>query len=119
MAYDGEFAARVREAVAAHGEYREIAMFGGLCWTVNTHMAVGVAGEDLMVYVGKEGYDDAARRGARAMSVGERTMTAVVLVPATDVPDADTLDAWIAPAVALAKSRPPKKPKPKKAPTPS
>ncbi len=46
MAYDEELAGRIRAAVeAATGPagYREIKMFGGLCWTVNTHMAVGTA----------------------------------------------------------------------------
>ncbi|GAA1867237.1 TfoX/Sxy family protein [Myceligenerans crystallogenes] len=114
MAYDEEFAARVREAVGARGEYREISMFGGLCWTVNTHMAVGVGSDGLLVYVGKDGYDDALVRGARPMRMGERTMGAVVIVPEADVPDTDALDAWVVPAVDLAASKPPKKPKPRK-----
>ena len=45
MTYDEGLADRIRsavEAAAGSAGYREIKMFGGLCWTVNTHMAVGI-----------------------------------------------------------------------------
>ena len=81
--YDEDLAARIRAAVdAAAGPvgYREIKMFGGLCWTVNTHMAVGTGDADLMV-----------------------------LVAAADLPDSNALDAWVGPAVERARAKPPKK----------
>ncbi|GGD28979.1 TfoX/Sxy family protein [Nocardioides daphniae] len=111
MAYDEVLAQRIREAVgAAAGDdgYREIRMFGGLCWTVNTHMAVGTAGDDLMVHVGKEGVDPALGQGARRATMGERTMGGVVLVAADDLPDRASLDAWVRPAVERSLARPPK-----------
>jgi hypothetical protein len=114
MAYDEELAARIRasvEAAAGPTGYREIKMFGGLCWTVNTHMAVGAGEDDLMVHVGKEGLDEALSHGARPATMGERTMGGVVLVGAADLPDADALDAWVGPAVDRARAKPPKKPK--------
>lgn len=52
MTYDEGLADRIRAAVdAAAGRtgYREIAMFGGLCWTVNTHMAADAATLDAWV----------------------------------------------------------------------
>lgn len=101
-------------ADAAGQQPREIAMFGGLCWTVNTHMAVGVGADALMVHVGKEGYDDALERGARPAVMGQRTMHGVVLVDASDLPDEASLDAWVSPAVERALAKPPKKPKPPK-----
>lgn len=113
MAYDEELAARIRAAVgAAAGEsgYREIRMFGGLCWTVNTHMAVGTGEDDLMVHVGTHGVEDALALGARRATMGERTMGGVVLVAAADLPDPASLDAWVAPAVARALARPAKRP---------
>jgi hypothetical protein len=117
MTYDEGLAARIRvavEAAAGAAGYREIAMFGGLCWTVNTHMAVGTGGDDLMVHVGTDGVDEALERGARRATMGERTMGGVVLVPPADLPDADALDAWVAPAVerALAKPAKPVRPPP-------
>ena len=114
MTYDEDLAERIRAAVdAAAGPagYREIRMFGGLCWTVNTHMAVGTGGDDLMVHVGKDGVDGALEHGARPATMGARTMGGVVLVAAADLPDADALNAWIGPAVERARARPPKKPK--------
>ncbi|WP_121258891.1 TfoX/Sxy family protein [Nocardioides ferulae] len=114
MAYDEVLAERVRAAVgAAAGPdgCREIKMFGGLCWTVNTHMAVGAADEDLMVHVGKDGVAAALESGARPATMGERTMGGVVLVAAEDLPDPAALDAWVVPAVERARAKPPKKPK--------
>jgi hypothetical protein len=114
VTYDEKLAERIRAAVdAAAGPagYREIKMFGGLCWTVNTHMAVGAGGDDLMVHVGKDGVDEALERGARPATMGERTMGGVVLVAAADLTDSGTLDAWVRPAVERARAKPPKKPK--------
>ena len=114
MAYDGELAERIRAAVAdAAGPtgYREIRMFGGLCWTVNTHMAVGTGESDLMVHVGTEGVGAALANGARPATMGDRTMGGMVLVAAADLPDADALDAWVGPAVDRARAKPPKRSK--------
>lgn len=68
MTYDEDLVERIRAAVdAAAGPvgYREIKMFGGLCWTVNTHMAVGAGDDDLMVHVGKDGWPETLWRGPR------------------------------------------------------
>jgi TfoX/Sxy family transcriptional regulator of competence genes len=113
MAYDEALADRIRSAVedaAGPAGYREIKMFGGLCWTVNTHMAVGTGDDDLMVHVGKDGMDDALEHGARPATMGERTMGGVVLVSAADLPDPAALHAWVGPAVQRAQAKPPKKP---------
>lgn len=116
MTYDEVLAARVRVAVervagAGGHESREIAMFGGLCWTVNTHMAVGVMREDLMVSVGKDGVAAAVAQGARQAVMGRRTMTGIVLVGATALQAEESLDAWVAPAVGRAVAKAPKGPK--------
>ncbi len=90
MTYDNELAERIRTSVdsaAGSDNYREIKMFGGLCWTVNTHMAVGTGEDDLMVHVGKDGLDQALEQGARRATMGERTMGGVVLVSAANLPD--------------------------------
>jgi TfoX/Sxy family transcriptional regulator of competence genes len=112
VTYDEHLAERIRAAVdAAAGAvgYREIKMFGGVCWTVNTHMAVGASAADLMVHVGRDGIDEALAHGARPATMGERTMGGVVLVAATEVSDPDTLADWVGPAVERARARPPKK----------
>jgi hypothetical protein len=114
MAYDEGLADRIRasvDAAAGSAGYREVAMFGGLCWTVNTHMAVGAGDADLMVHVGKDGVPEALQQGARPATMGQRTMGGVVLVAAADLPDAAALDAWVGPAVGRARAKPPKTPK--------
>ncbi|MHA7859943.1 TfoX/Sxy family protein [Tessaracoccus sp. Y36] len=114
MAYDEGLAERIRaavEAAAGTGGYREIKMFGGLCWTVNTHMAVGVTDGDLMVHVGKDGMGVALDKGASLATMGERTMGGVVLVGAAEIPDAAALRAWVVPAVERAAAKAPKKSK--------
>ena len=108
MAYDESLADRIREAVGARADYREIRMFGGLCWTVNTHMAAGVIRDELMLSVGKEGVADALARGAHEMTMGERTMAGMVGVTA---PSDEDLGTWIGPAVDRALARTPKPPK--------
>jgi TfoX N-terminal domain len=119
VAYDAELANRIRtavEAAAGAAGYREISMFGGLCWTVNTHMAVGAAGDDLMVHVGTDGVADALEHGARHATMGERTMGGMVLVAAADLADAAAMDAWVGPAVQRSRAKQPKKPRTSTAP---
>ncbi len=114
MTYDEGLAARIRDAVEAEAGatgHTEIKMFGGLCWTVNTHMVVGIADQDLMVHVGRDGVGPALEDGARPATMGERTMGGVVLVGAADLPDAAALATWVGPAVERARARPPKKPR--------
>ncbi len=114
MAYDEDLAERIRaavDAVAGPDGAREIKMFGGLCWTVNTHMVVGTGERDLMVHVGKDGLDEALAHGARPATMGSRTMGGVVLVAAEDLPDPAALAAWVGPAVDRARAKPPKRPK--------
>lgn len=114
MAYDEGLAERIRTAIGDLADHREIRMFGGLCWTVNTHMAVGIIDDDLIVAVGTDGVDDALARGARQSYMGERPMGGMVKVGLADLPDRESLDAWVAPAVDRALARPPKPPRKKK-----
>jgi TfoX/Sxy family transcriptional regulator of competence genes len=112
MAYDDALAARVREAVARRAEHEEIAMFGGLSFMVNTHLAVGLIRDDLLVNVGKGLYDEAIANGAQPMVMGARTMRGMVRVPAADLADQEMLERWLGPAVERALAKPRKPPKP-------
>jgi len=109
MAYDEDLAERVRQALGGI-DHDTIKMFGGLAFMVNTHMAVGIIRDELMLRFGPEGYDAALARGAVPMRMGERTMKGMVSVPGDDlVPDA--LQGWVDEAVGYALAQPPKKPK--------
>ena len=110
MAYDVVLADRVRAELEGRVEFAEKAMFGGLAFLVNTHMACGVMGEDLMVRVGRQAHDDAIARGAQEMTKTGRPMRGLVVVPGPTLDD-DTLAAWLEQAVRFAESEPPKVPK--------
>jgi TfoX/Sxy family transcriptional regulator of competence genes len=113
MAYDNELADRVRAELEGRALFAEKAMFGGLAFLVNTHMACGVMGEDLMVRVGKEAHDEAIAKGAREMDKTGRPMRGLVVVPGPTL-DADSLASWLEQAVRFAESEPRKPPKPPK-----
>ena len=59
MAYDEALAERVRGVIGEHPGLREQKMFGGLAFLVDGNMSVGIVGDELMVRVGADGYDDA------------------------------------------------------------
>ena len=67
MAYDEDLAGRTRELLAELTDFDERKMFGGLAFMVNTHMACGIVGDDLMVRVGKDNHDGAINAGATEM----------------------------------------------------
>ena len=56
-------------------------MFGGLAFMVGGHMCCGVIGDDLMVRVGRDAYEDAlAAKGARPMDFTGRPLRGMVYV---------------------------------------
>lgn len=110
MVYDTVLAERVRARLAARTAFEERAMFGGLAFMVNTHMACGIIHDDLLVRVGVAGHDAAIARGAREMDFTGRPMRSMVLVPGEDLDD-DVLAEWVEGAVSFAGSEPPKPPK--------
>ncbi|WP_418276594.1 TfoX/Sxy family protein [Isoptericola jiangsuensis] len=96
MAYDEDLAVRVRRAVGARADVVEQRMFGGLAFMVNTHMAVGITRDVLMVRVGTDGHDAALADGAHELVMGTRTMHGTVGVDPTTTGDDAALDAWVA-----------------------
>ena len=88
--------------------FEERKMFGGLTFMVNTHMACGIVKDDLMVRVGKDGHVAAWAHGAQEMDFTEGPMRGMVIVPGSQVVDESALDGWVALAVAVARSQPPK-----------
>lgn len=111
MAYDEVLAARVRDAVRERADFVERRMFGGVAFMVNTHMAVGVGEDELMVHVGTEGHEQAVVDGAHEMRMGERTMRGTVAVGPDVTSDDDALHSWVHRGVDLALALPPRPPK--------
>jgi hypothetical protein len=109
MAYDEALAHHIRTRLGDHPGLTSREMFGGIAFMVNGNMAVGVAGEELMVRVGKEAHDEAmARPGTRVFDMSARPMRGWILVSSEGYAADAILDDWIARGVAFAESLPPR-----------
>ena len=107
MAYDDGLAERVRELLAVRVDVTERRMFGGLAFMVGGHMACGITGDDLMVRVGREGYDDAlAHPHAREMDFTGRPMTGYVYIDAAGIAEDGGLREWVERGVAFVTTLP-------------
>lgn len=116
MAYDVSLAERVRKAFAREKGVTEKAMFGGIAFLVDGHMALGVASDDLMVRVGPAGHDAAlALPHARPMDFTGRPMRGYLFVAPAGARTEPAVAAWAARALAFTRSLPPKPPKAPKA----
>jgi hypothetical protein len=109
MAYDEGLAQRVREALAHRGDLSEKKMFGGLCFLLGGNMCCGITGEQLMLRVGSERYEEAlARPHAREMDFTGRALRGMVYVDGEGIGSDAALEGWLTVAVAFAGSLPPK-----------
>jgi TfoX/Sxy family transcriptional regulator of competence genes len=96
MAYDLALADRIRRRLDGTPGLVEKAMFGGIAFMVRGHMTVGVAGDELMVRVGKDRDAEAlARHGARPMDFTGRPMRGWIAVAREGVEADDDLAWWI------------------------
>lgn len=111
MAYDEGLAQRIRERLEEREDYGEKKMFGGLCFLLGGNMCAGVVGDELMLRVGPDAYEDClAQPHAREMDFTGRAMKGMVYVGTEGFESDDALTAWLARGVAFAGSLPPKQP---------
>lgn len=109
MAYDEALAERVRSVLAHEPGVDEKRMFGGLAFLVNGNMCVGVAGDDLMVRVGPDAYEELLRRPhAREMDFTGRPMRGFVYVSADGVQAVAELERWVDHGLAFTRTLPKK-----------
>ncbi len=109
MAYDEGLAQRIQDALADADGLTERRMFGGIAFMLHGNMAVGVSGDELMVRVGPDRYDDAlAQPHARVFDMTGRVMRGWVVVASEGIADDAALDAWIQRGADYARSLPPK-----------
>ena len=110
MPYDERLAERIRKHLGARRDVVEKKMFGGLAFMLRGHMACGVVGDDLMVRVGAEGYEEALSRAhARPMDFTGRPLKGMVYVAPAGTRDAKALKRWIELGAAHTETLPPKK----------
>ena len=115
MAYDEELAERVRGILAETPNVREQRMFGGLSFLVDDHMCCGLHGEDLVVRVGPDAYEEALHRPhARKMDFTHRPLRGFVYVAPMGWETDEGLREWVGRGLAYVKTLPPKKKRRKK-----
>lgn len=110
MAYDEEFAHRIRELLAGEDDLSEMPMFGGLAFLLAGNMAVAVSSRGgLMVRMGAEAAQDAlSDPAASLMQMGKRPMKGWVIVETDGVRTKRELGKWVRRGVSFARTLPPK-----------
>jgi hypothetical protein len=107
VAYDEHLAERVRRALARERAVVEKNMFGGLTFVVRGHMCCGVVGNELMLRVGPDLYDEALQRPyTREMDFTGRSLRGMVYVGPKGVRDDASVRAWVADATAYVRTLP-------------
>jgi hypothetical protein len=95
VAYDEELADRVRAHLAIRAGLTERKMFGGLAFMVEGNMACGVIGDEVIVRVAREDYENAlAEPGVREFDFTGRPMRGFVCVAGAGMPD-EELGGWV------------------------
>jgi TfoX/Sxy family transcriptional regulator of competence genes len=109
MAYDEGLAHRVRELIGDMDGMEAKTMFGGVGYILNGNMAVGISGDDLIVRVGPEKYDDTLNKPhVKPFGPTGRTMTGWVMVESGGVSEDDDLEKWVQIGVDFASGLAPK-----------
>ena len=109
MAYDEELALRVRQSLGDETGIVERKMFGGLCFMAHGNMLGGVMGDEIIVRVGADRYEDALKQPhAREMDFTGRPMRGFVVVASEGIASDERLDEWVRRGVQFATSLPAK-----------
>jgi TfoX/Sxy family transcriptional regulator of competence genes len=111
MAYDEDFANRIRELVLTEHGVTEQRMFGGLAFLIDGNMSVAASGQGgLMLRVDPAETDALLRRPhARPFEMRGRVMQGWLRVDADGVQTKRQLERWIARGIAYARSLPSKR----------
>jgi len=109
MPFDEDVARRVRACLAGRPALEERRMFGGLAFLLGGHMTAGVVGEELMLRVGPEAYDEVLRRPhVREMDFTGTPLRGLVFLEPAGFRSERDLRAWLARAEAFVAGLPPK-----------
>lgn len=102
MAYDEQFADRVRRALGPRPNVSEKKMFGGVAFLLDGKMICGIANEDLMVRVGPERYEAAlAEKHVRPMDFTGRPLKGYVYVGPEGARTDRAIQKWVELAAAF------------------
>ena len=96
MAFNEELALRIRQSLGEQTGVTERKMFGGLCFMVHGNMLGGVMGDEIIVRVGAERYEDALKQPhAREMDFTGRPMRGFVVVASEGIASDERLNEWV------------------------
>lgn len=109
VAYDEHLAARIRVLISLRESVSERKMFGGFGFMITGNMACGVAGDELMVRVGPEDFDQAlSEPHARQFEMSGKKMGGWLLVAPEGLESDEDLAGWVDAGADHAASLPPK-----------
>ncbi len=109
MAYDESLAERLRVVFQGHEGVTEKKMFGGIAFMVHGHMCCGVTGENLMVRVGADQFEEAlSHPQARPMDFTGRPMKGFVYVEQDNLDSDEHLEEWVDRGLKFVFTLPPK-----------
>ncbi|MEX2301150.1 MAG: TfoX/Sxy family protein [Bryobacterales bacterium] len=109
MPFDEALAQRTRSLIRGDYAVEEKRMFGGLAFMVNGHMCSGISGQDLMVRVGPDIFEQALKRPhARPMDFTGRPLRGFVYVSPEGCRTSAKLNGWVKLGLDFALSLPPK-----------
>jgi TfoX/Sxy family transcriptional regulator of competence genes len=116
MPYDEKLADRIRQALGPEDEIEERKMFGGIAFLRAGRMFVGITGDDLMVRVGPERYQESlGKPHVRPMDFTGRPMTGYVYVAPAGRRTDGSLRAWVTLGARFVATLPAGKPRPRRA----
>ena len=109
MAFDPVIAQRVRDLLSNQPGITEKKLFGGIGFLLRGNMACGVIGNELVVRVGTENYNQALKmRHTRPFDFGGRTSQGWVFVEAAGYESDNDLNDWVQRGVEFAEALPAK-----------
>jgi TfoX/Sxy family transcriptional regulator of competence genes len=109
MAYDEILADRIRSAMRGLPGLVEKRMFGGVGYLINGNMACGIMGNDLIVRVGSERYQEAlAEPFTHTFSKTGKPMTGWVMVSGAALGSDEIFREWVRRGVECASALPEK-----------
>ena len=109
MSYEEAVAERVRSALSRRKNVAERKMFGGLTFMVGGHMCCGVVGDELMIRVGPDQYDEAlSHKHAREMDFTGTPLRGFLFVEPKGFATEAALAEWLEKAVSFVKTLPAK-----------
>lgn len=96
MAFDEGLAQRIRDHLDDRPDVSERRMFGGAAFMIGGNMCCGVVGDELMVRVGPDAYEDAlALPHAREMDFTGKPLRGMLYVGTRGIEEDGDLAAWI------------------------